>query len=110
MRYQFHPEALAEYDAAAAYYAACQPGLEIRFIDAVQAAIRRACEAPERSRKFDGDIRRCLVHVFPYAVLYSIEKGFIYIVAVTHCHREPGYWKERNQGQVSSVKSSTLSV
>lgn len=45
------------------YYAACQPGLENRFIDAVQAAIRRACDKPEQYRKFDGEIRRCLVHV-----------------------------------------------
>jgi len=95
MRYHFHPEAVAELDAAAAYFAACQPGLENRFIDAVQAAIRRACENPEQYRKFDGEIRRCLVHVFPFAVLYSIEEGFIYIIAISHCRREPGYWKER---------------
>jgi toxin ParE1/3/4 len=99
MKYQFHPEALAEYDAAAAYYATCQPGLERRFIDAVQAAIHRVCEAPEQWRKFDGDVRRCMVHVFPYVVLYTIEPGCIFIVAVTHCRREPGYWKQRVQKQ-----------
>jgi hypothetical protein len=29
MRYEFHPEALAEYEAAARYYAGCQEGLEL---------------------------------------------------------------------------------
>ena len=48
MTYRFHPEALDEYDQAAAYYATCQPGLEIRFLDAVEATIQRVCEAPER--------------------------------------------------------------
>lgn len=97
MRYEFHPEALAEYEDAAAFYASCQQGLQIRFIDAVQSAIRRICEAPLRWRKFDDDIQRCLVHVFPYAVLYSIEGDLIYVIAVMHCSREPGYWKARHK-------------
>lgn len=66
MKYEFHPEALVEFEAATDYYAECQNGLEIRFIDAVTAAVSHACEAPERWRIFDGEIRRVLVHVFPY--------------------------------------------
>lgn len=95
MKHEFHPEALFELEAAADYYADCKKGLEVRFIDAVYSAINRACGAPERWRLFDGDIRRVLVHVFPYAVLYSAEDDFIYIIAVMHCSREPGYWKKR---------------
>lgn len=95
MKLEFHPEALFELEAAADYYADCQKGLEVRFIDAVNSAINRAFDAPERWRLFDGDIRRVLVHVFPYAVLYSCEDDFIYIIAVMHCSREPGYWKKR---------------
>jgi len=41
--------------------------------------------APERFRRFDGEIRRVLVHVFPYAVLYTIGEGVIHIIAVMHC-------------------------
>ena len=95
MNYEFHPEALFELEKAADFYAERQRGLEVRFLDAVYSAIHRACEAPGRRRVFDGDIRRVLVHVFPYAVLYSIEDGFLYIIAVMHCSREPGYWKNR---------------
>jgi plasmid stabilization system protein ParE len=97
MRYEFHPEALAEFEDATAYYAERQAGLEIRFIDAAHSAIRRTCETPEKWRIFDGDVRRTLVHVFPYAVLYSIEPDRIYIIAVMHCSRQPGYWKTRNE-------------
>jgi plasmid stabilization system protein ParE len=95
MRYHFHPEALCEFEAAADFYAARLKGLEIRYIDAVHSAIKRACEAPESWRHFDGEISRVLAHVFPYAVLYSIEDDFLYIIAVMHCSREPGYWRER---------------
>jgi hypothetical protein len=39
MRFAFHPQALEEYEEAARYYARCQEGLELRFIDCVEAAI-----------------------------------------------------------------------
>jgi hypothetical protein len=42
MKYEFHREALFEFEAAADFYAECQEGLEIRFIDAVHSAIGHA--------------------------------------------------------------------
>jgi plasmid stabilization system protein ParE len=95
MRYEFHPEALAEYEEAARYYASCQNGLEFRFIAVVEQAVKQILEAPNRWRILEGDIRRCLTRVFPYAVLYTIETDFILIIAVMHCHRKPGYWTQR---------------
>ena len=68
MRFEFHPEGLSEFEAASDFYSDCQIGLEVRFIDAVHAAIRHACDAPTRWRIFDGEIRRVLVHVFPNGV------------------------------------------
>ncbi len=46
MKYEFHPEALAEYEEAAKYYAGCQAGLEIRFMAAVEHTVRQILEAP----------------------------------------------------------------
>ena len=95
MRYEFHPEALAEYDAAAHYYARQQASLDLRFIACVENAIDVILEEPSRWRAFDEDIRRCLTRVFPYGVLYTIESDCVLIVAVAHCSREPGYWRHR---------------
>jgi len=66
----------------------------------VEEAIDRVVESPQRWRVIDEDIRRCLTHIFPYAILYTIENDFILIVSVMHASREPGYWKER-------IRSST---
>jgi toxin ParE1/3/4 len=77
------------------YYADRDPALALRFVDAVEDAIRRILDAPHRWRVLDDDVRRCLTHVFPYGVLYTIEPDFILIVAVMHGSREPGYWKQR---------------
>jgi plasmid stabilization system protein ParE len=96
MRVEFHPEALAEFRAAAVYYETKQAGLGERFANAVEAAVAHVVAAPESWRVIEDDIRRCLTKVFPYAVLYSIEPDYILIVAVMHCRREPGYWRNRN--------------
>lgn len=95
MKWDFHPEALEEYREAALYYAERDPALALKFLDTVEDAIRRIIESPERYRILDEDVRRCLTHVFPYAVLFTIESESILIVAVMHCSREPGYWKLR---------------
>ena len=95
MRIEFHPEALAEFEGAARYYANCQDGLELRFIARVESALSQIQKTPDRWRIFEEDVRRHLTHVFPYAVLYTIEPDYILIIAIMHCHREPGYWRHR---------------
>jgi toxin ParE1/3/4 len=95
MRFEFHKEALEEYRQAAQWYDNREPQLALRFVDEVESAIHRVLDTPTRWRMIDEDVRRCLTHVFPYAILYTIEPEFVLIVAVMHCGREPGYWKER---------------
>ncbi|MEO7299998.1 MAG: type II toxin-antitoxin system RelE/ParE family toxin [Verrucomicrobiota bacterium] len=95
MRFEFHPEALDEYEDSARYYAGCQDGLELRFISCVESTILRIAKAPTRWRVFEEDVRRCLTHVFPYGILYTIEPDYVLIVAVMSCSREPGYWRHR---------------
>jgi len=95
MKYKFHPEALAEYREAALWYATRERSVSAKFVSTIEDAIHRVVEAPTRWRIIDEDVRRCLAHVFPYAILYTIEPDFILIVAVMHCSREPDYWRNR---------------
>lgn len=95
MKYEFHPEALSEFQAAAIYYETQQTGLGARFIAAVQVAIDHIVVSPQSWRMLEADVHRYLTRVFPYAVLYTVENDFVLIVAVMHCHREPGYWQHR---------------
>jgi hypothetical protein len=44
---------------------------------------------------YEGDTRRYLLKRFPFAVIYLTSEKKIQIVAVAHCKRKPGYWKER---------------
>ena len=95
MRYEFHPAALEEYREAALWYVERDQNVALRFIASVENAIERIIDSPQRWRVIDQDIRRCLTHIFPYAILYTIETDFVLIVAVMHASREPGYWKPR---------------
>ena len=95
MKYKFHPDALEEYREAAIWYANREQEIGLRFIANIEDAIHRVVETPTRWRILDEDVRRCLVHLFPYAILYTIEDNFILIVAVMHLSREPDYWRER---------------
>ncbi|MGB8517835.1 MAG: type II toxin-antitoxin system RelE/ParE family toxin [Gallionella sp.] len=95
MKYEFHPDALTEFRESAIFYESQQLGLGNRFVLAVQSAVDHIVAAPRTFRVMDGEVRRCLTKVFPYAILYTIEDGYILLVAVMHCHREPGYWLHR---------------
>jgi toxin ParE1/3/4 len=97
MRYEFHPEALDEFEAAAKFYSGCQNRPWNFDSLRVSNPLFGKFHDPARWRVLDEDVRRCLVHVFPYAVLYTVESDYVLILAVMHCSREPGYRRHRIQ-------------
>ncbi|MGL5808060.1 MAG: type II toxin-antitoxin system RelE/ParE family toxin [Xenococcaceae cyanobacterium] len=95
MRYVFHPDALTEYADAVRYYTEQRTEIAQAFINAIEDAVYRIRESPTRYTAIDEDVRRCMTRKFPYGILYTIEQDCILILAVMHCSREPGYWKNR---------------
>jgi toxin ParE1/3/4 len=95
MTHAFHPEARLEYREVALFYERCRPGLGAAFSIEVEATIDRILEMPERFRIVEQDVRSCRARTFPFAILYTIEPGFILIMAVMHLRRRPGYWHHR---------------
>ena len=95
MTFGFHPEAEAELIEAVAFYERAGPSLGEEFSLEVRAAMRNILSYPNAWPVLEGSIRRCLVNRFPYGVLYSAEPDRIFVLAVMHLHRRPGYWKDR---------------
>jgi toxin ParE1/3/4 len=94
----FHPDAQVELNHAIDYYEASQPSLGYQFAIEVFAAVARIKAYPTLWPLMDDSkVRRCLIHRFPYGVIYSLneEESEIFVLAVMHLHREPGYWSER---------------
>ncbi len=95
MKYVFHPEALTEYAQAVQYYLEQNNKTAQVFIEAIEETIYRIRETPTRYPTVDEEIRRCMTKKFPYGILYSIKQDSILILAIMHCSRKPGYWKNR---------------
>ena len=93
--YTFHPEAGDEYTQAAAYYAAIAPELGGRFYDEMERLILEVRRQPARFLRFSPPARRALSREFPYSVVYLEQPDRVWIVAVMHAKRKPGYWRDR---------------
>ena len=99
MNYYYHPDAREEASAAVAYYGGISQDLGVGFLAELENSIERILRMPEAWAKHIGDTRRCLLHRFPYGIVYQIESEEIQIVAVMHLHQKPGYWKARMRGK-----------
>lgn len=91
----FHPEAETELSQAIDYYEHIEPGLGYDFASEVYAAVQRAAAYPQAWAILAGNVRRSLLHRFPYGVLYSEHSDSLFILAVMNLHRDPEYWKDR---------------
>jgi plasmid stabilization system protein ParE len=95
VKYGLHPEADEEFAGAVRYYSEISPELGVRFYREMERLLREVCANPQRFRKFDPPVRRHFSHDFPYAIVFLAKPDSIWIVAVMHMKRRPGYWRER---------------
>ncbi|MBI3725590.1 type II toxin-antitoxin system RelE/ParE family toxin [bacterium] len=99
MKHQtWHAEAREEFaDAALWYDERASNGQQ--FMDEVGRAVERLRSAPEACalvREVDDDrVRRARVQGFPYHVVFVDHPRSVFVVAVAHTSRRPGYWKDR---------------
>jgi len=92
---RFHPVAIEEAAHQRNYYEQCQRGLGIRFVNELEQAVQRVRTNPSIFRIVRGKVRKCRLRCFPHGLLFMDKTDCIYIIAVMHLHREPGYWKNR---------------
>ena len=89
------PAAALELEQAAEWYAAQSPGLDQRFLDAVETARWKIVEHPLAWSSLGDGVRRYRLVRFPYGVVYFADDTGIVVVAIAHLHREPDYWRSR---------------
>ena len=80
---------------SALFYELALTGLGTQFLDDVERAINRLLVYPNAGEFIDSDLRRALLHRFPFSLIYAIEADSIVIVAVAHHGRDPDYWQSR---------------
>jgi toxin ParE1/3/4 len=92
----FHPQADREIDSAERWYRRRSPSAAQSFLQAVDEAVQRIAAAAELGSPYNQDYRWIRVKRFPYLIYYEIrDPEPIFIYAVAHTSRRPGYWRRR---------------
>ena len=91
----FHPDIEYEVKASYEWYQNQAAGLGDDFIEELETAYEAIIELPETWPKFHQGFRRFLLSKFPFSVIYRFSQDVIFVVAVMHNSRKPGYWSKR---------------
>ena len=95
IRVVLSPEAEADALAAFRFYEDRREELGERFRNHLGRAFTRLQNNPEEAPVVYRNLRRKLVHRFPYMVLYQLVPGVLYVVAIMHTKQEPATWQHR---------------
>ena len=95
MKWEFHPEAESEFIESAAYYEGEVPGLGRRFGRTVSKTLELLSKNPGIGSLVDSELRSFAVGSFPYSIIYAPYKDLLFVLAIAHGRRKPGYWKSR---------------
>jgi plasmid stabilization system protein ParE len=80
-----------EMDDGEEYYNLQQEKLGRSFKKDVQNAIDNIVSFPELYPKIESDLRRCILHRFPYSIFYTVDDDTIVILSIAHQRRKPYY-------------------
>ncbi|MBE7438562.1 MAG: type II toxin-antitoxin system RelE/ParE family toxin [Spirochaetales bacterium] len=96
MNIRIDSEAMQELEEAAEFYASHAVQLGLDFVAMVEKGLQQIAAHPDRY-PFANEIPfRCYrLGRFPFDLFYRVEEAEIYVAAIAHQSRRPGYWKDR---------------
>lgn len=92
---KFHPKVRIEISQALAVYDAESLNLGNEFIAEYQRGIRNIDLEPDRWERVGKITRRHVLGRFPFSFIYATKENVIWILALMHHKRHPGYWRRR---------------
>jgi len=92
----FHPDTKVEIKESFSWYQLQSRGLGYDFIQELEEAFDSIQSLAHTWPKFGQSHRRFILSRFPFSVVYKTrENSEVYVVAIMHNHRKPGYWNKR---------------
>ncbi|MCK4907908.1 MAG: type II toxin-antitoxin system RelE/ParE family toxin [Spirochaetes bacterium] len=91
----FHPDVANEIKSSYEWYQGRAEGLGEDFLSELESAYQTIVELPDTWPKLSMYYRRFLLGKFPFSIIYREKDDCIFVVAVMHNSRKPGYWKNR---------------
>lgn len=95
---KLHAEAQAELQISVVFYRErAGERWADRFKQRVAEGLAAIAANPERFPPVPGlpGVRKVRLKQFPFSLLYNDRPNYIWVVAVAHGSRQPGYWKKR---------------
>ena len=83
--------AFFEIEDAKEYYNLQNPTLGDTFKNDIKRSIESIKKFPNLYPNITSNMRRCVLHRFPYSIFYAITDNTILILSVAHQHRKPFY-------------------
>jgi plasmid stabilization system protein ParE len=91
----YHPEAEAEIIETIEFYRSRSPEVAASFLHSLESAIEMIEGNPLRWAPIQDDLRRVLLHRFPFGIYYRVEDQELRVLIVKHHRRHPDYGMDR---------------
>lgn len=95
MSLSFFEEAADEIEHERRWYRERSLVAEASFLRELDHAAESVLESATRWPKYLAGTRRYVLPSFPFSFIYFVEGETVFIVALAHQSRRPGYWRER---------------
>ena len=92
---EFHPDVVKEIKSSYQWYQNQTDGLGLDYLSELESSFQTIRELPNTWPKFESGLRMYLLSKFPFSVIYQFNEQTVFVVAVMHNSRRPGYWNER---------------
>ena len=92
---RFFEEAAEESEQERQWYRERSVAAEASFQRELDHAVESILESPIRWPKHIAGTRRYVLSTFPFSFIYFVEGETVFVVALAHQSRRPGYWRER---------------
>lgn len=98
MKFSLHPGAEADLRDAAEYYRErAGVALSQALFTEFEHSVRMLMQHPLLGALWAQGKRRLVMKHFPFSVIYTVASEEIFILAVAHHSRRPGYWRKRKK-------------
>ena len=88
----FHPDVVKEVKSSYIWYQDKAKGLGDDYLTELETSYQAIVELPNIWSKFKKIFRRFLLSKFPFSIIYRFNGNTVFVVAVMHNSRKPGYW------------------
>lgn len=95
----FHPQVKLEVHDSLLWYNEKSEGLGDSFLLELEQANHILQEAPTVWPKAKGKIYKYNLKRFPFIIYYKVTQNTVFVYAVAHASRRPGYWLSRRYQQ-----------